>query len=325
MKQKRLCVVCRTPIPVSGKQPDQQQQEKLVEKIDALRNKLASLESEIDAFGDAIAKSQEIIQGLQTKVSKWKRDIQQQQYNLLENKSELSKLLGTEFGGVVPDTWLDEQQKQIARLDVRINNLYRQRDEASKSLKELNEQIISLLNNVNSELTPLFSEYASKFLGTRCKLVVSQRRINKKPVAYMYPSFNEKDRSEMEQVSESQRFFLDQAFRMALITWFTQHCDQPTFYIIETPEGSLDLAYEMNVAEMYVEFSKQEHVIIVTSNLNTSNFLSGLYGALGNAEARQLRTLDLLQIGRLSQIQIKSLPDFNKRLQMLGLPEVSKP
>ena len=44
---------------------------------------------------------------------------------------------------------------------------------------------------------------------------------------------------------------------MALITLFSQTNDVLTFYIVETPEGSLDLAYEQNVADMYLDFRDQ--------------------------------------------------------------------
>lgn len=108
---------------------------------------------------------------------------------------------------------------------------------------------------------------------------------------------------------------------MALATWFTQSANQPTFYIVETPEGSLDLAYERNVADMYIEFGDYGHTIIITSNLNSSNFLGGLYEHLDDQE-KQKRTLDLLRYGRLSAVQQQEehLKAFNQRMEQLGLP-----
>jgi hypothetical protein len=139
----------------------------------------------------------------------------------------------------------------------------------------------------------------------------------------VYPRFYGKERGSMSQVSESQRFFLDQAFRMALITWFAERTGQLAFYIVETPEGSLDLAYERNVADMYTEFSDYGHSIIVTSNLNSSNFLRGLYKNLGDEIAgKSERTLDLLRFGHLSDVQRQErhIEAFNDRLEQLGLP-----
>jgi hypothetical protein len=55
-------------------------------------------------------------------------------------------------------------------------------------------------------------------------------------------------------------------------------------------------------------------------NLNSSNFLRGLYDHLG--DDRQDRTLDLLRYGRLSlvQKQERHLHAFNERLEQLRLP-----
>src|SRR5204862_120950 len=137
-----------------------------------------------------------------------------------------------------------------------------------------------------------------------------------KPITYMYPRFNQKDRPSVFEVSESQRFFIDQAFRMALITLFSNlNDDSNTFFIVETPEGSLDLAYERNVADMYLDFAKLGHTIIVTSNLNSSNFLQGLYSRLGAQQAKRDRTLDLLKYGRLSSVQGHDAEEFNNRLE----------
>ena len=136
----------------------------------------------------------------------------------------------------------------------------------------------------------------------------------------MYPKFNEKDRQQSTNVSESQRFFLDQAFRMALIELFTSVSGSPTFYIAETPEGSLDLAYERNVANMYLEFSNAGHSIIITSNLNSSNFLQSLYAAMDDEKSAGKRTLDLLKYGKLTNVQNREKQEFDQRYSQLLMP-----
>jgi hypothetical protein len=226
--------------------------------------------------------------------------------------------LGADSAEGEVDPWLQEQNRAIEKLDDEIEKLYRKRDDAKAKLKKINDNIVEVLHSVNERLTPLFSNYASEFLGTNCELVIAQRTRQGKPVAYMYPRFLDKERPSMTQVSESQRFFIDQAFRMALISWFAQSNTGQTFCIVETPEGSLDLAYEVNVAKMYLEFAKQGHSIIATSNLNSSKFLVELFKHLG-AEPKR-RVLDLLEYGRLTSVQDLKKPDFNKYLRQLKLP-----
>lgn len=75
-----------------------------------------------------------------------------------------------------------------------------------------------------------------------------------------------------------------------------------TFFITETPEGSLDIAYESQVAMMFKIFAESNNKIIFTSNLNSSNFLKELYRSIPKEE-RTLRTLDLLKKGKVTRVQ----------------------
>lgn len=68
------------------------------------------------------------------------------------------------------------------------------------------------------------------------------------------------------------------------------------------PEGSLDIAYESQVAMMFKIFSQSNNKIIFTSNLNSSNFLKELYKEIPKEE-RSMRTLDLLRKGKVTRVQ----------------------
>lgn len=43
--------------------------------------------------------------------------------------------------------------------------------------------------------------------------------------------------------------------------------------LIDTPEGSLDIAYESRAGKMFANFSKQGFGLILTANINTSQLL----------------------------------------------------
>jgi len=75
-----------------------------------------------------------------------------------------------------------------------------------------------------------------------------------------------------------------------------------TFFITETPEGSLDIVYETQVAEMFLLFAQSSNNIIFTSNLNSSNFLLKLFEAYSIPE-RRVRTLNLLKKGNPTKLQ----------------------
>ncbi len=323
LKEEGQCIVCRSAIQYTGESETDEDDEDLAERINTLRRSLDQLEQDQRACVEAQAAANVEIKRIQDVVTGKTRVRRQLESEMVELRTEYVIETGSEpFTDAQEDPWLVKQKQDVDRLTGQVEALYQKRDEARAALNILNRQLTNVMRAVNEELTPLFSHFASRFLGTECELVVSQRTRARKPVTYVYPRFNDEGREEMEQVSESQRFFLDQAFRMALITWFTQSTDQPTFFVVETPEGSLDLAYERNVADMYIEFSSYGHSIIVTSNLNSSNFLGGLYDCLGDDQEKQYRTLDLLQYGRLSSVQRREehMKAFNERYRQLGLP-----
>ena len=56
---------------------------------------------------------------------------------------------------------------------------------------------------------------------------------------------------------------------MALIQLGAHH----STLLIDTPEGSLDIAYESRAGKMFAEFSKHGYDLIITANINTSQLL----------------------------------------------------
>lgn len=100
--------------------------------------------------------------------------------------------------------------------------------------------------------------------------------------------------------------FLDQAFRMAIINFMQDNIENfSTFFITETPEGSLDMVYESQVAEMFLKFANTNNNIIFTSNLNSSSFLNKLFNNFSSDEKEE-KILNLLEKSRMSNLQMKN-------------------
>src|SRR5690606_17617627 len=79
----------------------------------------------------------------------------------------------------------------------------------------------------------------------------------------------ESKRKDSFQLSESQRYFIDIALRMALI----ELCSNSATLLIDTPEGSLDIAYESRAGKMFADFSNSSRKIIMTVNINSTQLL----------------------------------------------------
>lgn len=97
------------------------------------------------------------------------------------------------------------------------------------------------------------------------------------------------DRSTATSVSESQKEFLDLAFRMTLLDMVAD--DGATMLVMETPEASLDSWFMARAAQMIRKFSPEdgERLLIATSNVNGTTMIPALLGLVGrNGAIRKL-------------------------------------
>ena len=151
-----------------------------------------------------------------------------------------------------------------------------------------------MLSNV-SRFSAIFASFAGHFLGVPCSLEYA--KYDNDDVKRFYPIIDGKIRMQEESLSESQRFFIDHSFRMSILTFFYQ---TPSFYIVETPDSSLDLSYEQNAAGVFLRFLAKPNIVIVTSNLNNSSFVNYLIG------------------GNETQFSMVGLPDIAKKSAIQG-------
>lgn len=181
---------------------------------------------------------------------------------------------------------LDDERN---RLEAEKSDFQRKSAECEEKVKELTSRIEEeILSNV-SRFSAIFASYAEHFLGVPCSLEYSKYENDE--FKRFYPVIDGKIRRQEESLSESQRFFVDHSFRMSILTFFYQ---SPSFYIVETPDSSLDLSYEKNAAEVFLQFLNKPNIVIVTSNLNNSSFVNYL------------------------------ISDNNISFSMVGLPDIAK-
>lgn len=114
-----------------------------------------------------------------------------------------------------------------------------------------------------------------------------------------------KERLTSENVSESQKEFLDLAFRMTLLDMACS--DGATTLVIETPEASLDSWFMLRAAELMRQFAPAVagpvRNLIATSNLNGTAMIPALLGRMGKdgktkktAKTTGAQLVDLLKV-----------------------------
>lgn len=175
----------------------------------------------------------------------------------------------------------------------------------------------------SEELARLYTDYATEFLGLHCDLVESASSDNFLNLHLFVPRFEGITRDTPESCSEAQRFFLDIAFRMALIDLACRLSTHTSSFLCETPESALDLSYLDNVVTMFVRFADQRHTILLTANVQRQGVAELLLIRLPMRN-RSRRFLNLFKIGRLSLVQQSNRKKIDAALRAIAIRKVTR-
>lgn len=218
----------------------------------------------------SIANKQRKIRALEDGLTQLDKDFREKDLQKRSLQQQLREMEYRRTSSPEPDKLqaLDDERN---RLEAEKSDFQKKSAECEAKVKKLTRRIEEeILSNV-SRFSAIFSSYAEHFLGVPCSLEYS--KYENDAFKRFYPVVDGKIRRQEESLSESQRFFVDHSFRMSILTFFYQ---SPSFYIVETPDSSLDLSYEKNAADVFLHFLKKPNIIIVTSNLNNSSFVNYL-------------------------------------------------
>ncbi|AFI84677.1 AAA family ATPase [Methylophaga nitratireducenticrescens] len=143
-----------------------------------------------------------------------------------------------------------------------------------------------------------------------------------------HPEYRESD----EQVSESQREFIDLAFRLSLIDIVTESVNSPAMVVMETPEASLDSIFMHEISRLFRSFGDKnngQNVFLASTNLNQSSMISSLLGAEDMPEHIEQNRNQRLS-GKPGSVHNEHLPlsviDIsNRKKHIINLLELSAP
>ena len=238
------------------------------------------LMAELRRLDDYLTKVNKEIEAEQARVNRLEGDHAQLKTKLAHVEEELSGL--EKENEVLSVLTLDDQKKGLRQVAesyrARIRELTegklqarRDRDEARTALKRIQDNIAVRYRVAEAEFLPSFKQLALAFLGIDLNISFESRSGEMRLVLEV----DGQPRRRQHELSESQRFFLDIALRMAVSNYITGDISASTMFI-DTPEGSLDAAYESRAGEMFAQFVKQGNSIVMTANINTSQLLRRL-------------------------------------------------
>lgn len=214
--------------------------------------------------------------------------------NLFNEKSKLR------FFEKENEGYEDNQESSYLAMVNRINELTiekekavelseKNRNNALMIIRKIQDNLLEITKNISN----IFSTFAENFMKLPCYLTLE--KTDSSDVKLFFPVIDNKTRYESEELSESQRFFVDYSFRMSILSYFYE---MPSFYICETPDSSLDISYEENAVDIFMKYLEKPNSLILTSNLNNSTFIIQI---LNRAKDRKI--LNLLKYGKLSLVQ----------------------
>lgn len=212
---------------------------------------------------------------------------------------EMARQLPPEASKIVDQlTGLDRIRAEVA---VRESQLRSLREEFKYFIDEINRGIALRKEAIKDA----FERYVRGFLIEECELLWQPKsdRLGETGERVEFPAFELRMsgasvagstiRSGPQQVSESQREFIDLSFRMALM----DVASGASSLVIDAPESSLDAVFVERAADVLGQFAaRPNHRLIVTSNLIEGDLIPSLMAAAGIRSAQSPRILDLLRV-----------------------------
>lgn len=191
----------------------------------------------------------------------------------------------------------EERDRELTKINeeqAELDAIREDRDAKTHEYAKMLDLARKTVETVKERLTELFAYYAGEFLAEECTLnwEPAKRRLGEEGALLDFPQFTVEmtsalsqatgsPRKEESQVSESQKEFIDLAFRMALFDAVRDKGER-AMLVIETPEASLDAVFVDQAGQLLRRFAHQDkdarNVVIATINLNRENMLRSLLG-----------------------------------------------
>ena len=317
-----LCVVCSTPLAtvegiVEQRTVADERVSKRVEALESADRTLAGAtaarqeaESEFDAHWRTVARLEADIAERGSRINAIVDALPPSELAMREQRDDLSRLRGL----------LEARKGELAEL----------RREFAGFVAERRDDLMQQAGNISL----YFGEFASGFLSEEISLTWSsyRARLGQTGDLIEFPAFDLEmsgsdfgasvRRAGPNDVSESQREFIDLAFRMAMMR--AASADGSATLVIDTPESSLDAVFAKRAGDILIRFADGEgNSLIITSNLVEGSLIPTLADGLKRYPVPRQRLVDLFALAKPTAAVLAEPRAYaDVRLKLLG-PELS--
>lgn len=287
------CVICASPLDRHGKSD-----RRLARQIEEASASLAGLEVALSSARHTREQAEVTYEALLT-------NFQLLEAEVSESRARLRVLVSR----LPPDErHLHGQSLEIKSLRGRLNVHKRKLEVERGEYDALVKKDMVLIAKESRRIIDAFERFAEGFLLESCRLAWNPQRLRVGQTGPLIelPAFEVEmsgsnfpspvRRSGPDQVSESQREFIDLAFRMALLAIATE--SKAGTLVIDAPESSLDTVFSQRAAEVLSRFSDpgSRNRLIITSNLVEGGLVPDLVRLAGIESATSGRVVDLFEL-----------------------------
>lgn len=233
------------------------------------------------------------------------------------------------------ETELAKEEKPITKLQLQLDALVSLKKDKEIKLKEAHTGFINFLNEVESEffkradeIQNEFNKIVQGFLIEDCEVTWAKTdwKLGQEERPIKFPAFLFKMssnahsgitvRTKPSQVSESQREFIDLAFRISLIK--VTAYDSCGSIVMDAPESSLDAVFVDRAAHIFNKFSSQgNNKLVLASNLIDGLLLPLLLSQLMRNDRMKTGLVNLFDVGVPSKAVHQFKDDYKKHLNQV--------
>jgi hypothetical protein len=254
-----------------------------------------------------------------------------------------------QLAGVSDNESIRHFEERLKAFRETVDEATEEKNDALRQLQSLVEDISENVAGFKDRLIADFESNIKHFLAETCQLTYRTvaRKIgqNVSPIPLLFPEFHVTmtsgvfresgtPRDEAWAVSESQKEFIELAFRMALLSSMAH--DDGFSLVIETPEANLDAVFMPRAGDALNGFAptgpERQSNVIATSNLNGSHMIPSLLGIPHEPRGEPLvpsnvwpRVLNLLDFAAKGAALRRFGDEYQRELEAaLGVPEVER-
>ncbi|MGB1207092.1 MAG: AAA family ATPase [Chitinophagales bacterium] len=278
----KKCPVCNSGLEKAG---NNKTKEQIIEEIARFRQELFSIEAKIQAISQQCGRLQieknnlwEILANKESECYRKRGKITRLELEIEELRKNISdfsingKLTISKY-----DDDIKKQRQKIKALNEVIKTLEKDRQELDKKLTIKRTAFNKKIKSMEKDISEKFAEYTEEFFRTsRLKYPEAKNKKINELTSYFTPILEGKERKYIEQVSSSEKVFLEYIFRLVILEMYHKKSKNKIFFMLETSEGVFDASNTEQLAKVFYKIGFNEFPIILISNKSKKDFIEKL-------------------------------------------------